>query len=110
MTSLHFQPHSQPGALGQGLLQTPSAASEVEVRAGRVQWTGYLQFMASLPWILPEPNRHLRHRQPCVVLSCQSSVPAPLRSTHPKDQISPISALYTPQSCQTHLSGFSSTQ
>lgn len=44
------------------------------------------------------------------VLSCQSNVPAPPRTTHPKDQMPPISALYTPQSCQTHLSGFSSTQ
>lgn len=108
MTGLHFQPHGQPGAQilpcgahGQGLFQTPSAASEVEVRVGRVQWIGYLQFMTSVPWILPEPNRHLSHRQPCVSSAVNQMC---------KDQMPPISALYTPQSCQTHLSGFSSTQ
>ena len=37
----------------------------------------------SVPWILPEPNRLLSHRQLCVVLSCQSSVPGPALADQP---------------------------
>lgn len=88
-TGLHSQPHSQPGAQTAPWStwavppSNPICCFWVVVRDGRVHWTGHLQLMTSVPWILPEPNRHLSPRQPCVVFSCQSGVPRPAPADKP---------------------------
>lgn len=74
--------------------------------------------MTSVPWILPEPNRHLSHRQPCMSsavsqmcqpphapliprIKCPQSLPCILpRAARPTSQASPRLSKTT---CQTKL-------